>query len=342
MTVYNKKGKSLEINIRLARPDEAPELIELLKKQYGSYYGGEMYDKEFVRKSIQSGTLQVIVAELPGGLIAGMIGADAGNVFSGSMVIVMLVIKPELRGFGMSKILQGQLLKMIPQNTYTCIYGHCRTLDTISQTNHIEFGYRMTGLLLNTYINDSNAEYVAGLPLPFKEVLLVACLPRTKKDAGMLYALPAYAAYITEVYESLGVVYMLSAEKTRLKAPQSVLFVNQDEQQRYCEIIIKTAGLDLINQIETILGQYAAPDQTFNIFINLNDPGCGNVCRLLEERGFFFTGIHPLSGPYEYVIMHYSPSLPVNFEEVAIVSEFIEQFNYIEIKYKEAQLVRQR
>jgi hypothetical protein len=336
VTVFNKKGDSLEINIRLARPGEAPKLISLLKKQHGANYEEQLYDEEFVSNAIESGVLRVVIAELPGGSLAGMIGADTENEFTGSIAVGQFTLDPVVRGFGVGKSIYRFLLQTIPQDMYTCIYSHFMSIDAVSQTIGKCFGYRITGLLLNRSSNDPGAEYMAGLSLPFKETLVVGCIPRIKKDAGILYAPAAHTGFIAKVYESLGVVYTLNGENRRSETPQSVLSINQDEQHRYCEIIVKAPGLDLTNKIDEILGQYTDSEQSFNIFINSSDPGCGNACRILEERGFFFTGIQALSGLYEYVIMHYSLSLPVAFDKIVVIPEFEEQFNYIQTKYKEA------
>jgi hypothetical protein len=86
-----------------------------------------------------------------------------------------------------------------------------------------------------------------------------------------------------------------------------------------------------------MLSQYGAlENQDFNALINLNDPGSPGACCMLEERGFFFTGLQPLAGSYEYMILHYSPAIAVPFERVMVIPEFEEQFKYIQTKYKEA------
>jgi hypothetical protein len=337
MIVYNKKGESLEVTLRFARPEEALQIIALITKQHGAAYYPEMYEEPHVHKLIEDKIMYVVVVETEAGIV-GTIGAKPKSIFAGALLLTMLILKPAIRGFGLSKKLQQFILEALPFDTFACVYGHCMTINTISQMNHIKLGYRLTGLLLNCYQYDPTAEYLADIPLPLKETLVVACLPQVKQDAGDLYAPPAYIAYIEEVYISLGTAYTISTDNEYEAAVvQSKYSIHQDEQHRYCEVFILEAALDIGDIFDEMLIQYAALEyQTFNVFINLNDPATPHTCRLLEDRGFFFAGLQPLSDNYEYMIMHYSPSIPVLFDKIAIVSEFSKQLLCIQRFYQEA------
>jgi hypothetical protein len=114
--------------------------------------------------------------------------------------------------------------------------------------------------------------------------------------------------------------------------------MNQNKLIHTCELFVHEAAADFAGIPARILGQYGALEgQTFNAFINLNDPGCRYACRILEEQGFFFTGVQPLAGKNEYVLMHYSPSIPVPFDKIMVIPEFKNQLEFIQDRYKEAQ-----
>jgi hypothetical protein len=108
---------------------------------------------------------------------------------------------------------------------------------------------------------------------------------------------------------------------------------------RYDELFIREAGLDFPDAVEKIWGQ-SSGERAFNVFINLNDPACPYACTFLENRRFFFTGIQPLSGEYEYLIFHYSRVIRVPFEQIAVIPEFRKRFAYIKTQYEEAQFDR--
>ncbi|MDR0723208.1 MAG: GNAT family N-acetyltransferase [Treponema sp.] len=328
------------MRIRLAHPDDAPQVIALLIKQHGKTYPNpRFYDEAWVRQGIDAGILYFAVVELPDGTLVGMAGSDAGNVFPGSLMFMLMTIVPSLRGFGLGKHLHNFLLQIGAFDKYTCIYMHCLTLDTASQIFCNGSGGRMTGLLMNRYIYDTETENLSGLHLPLKRTHLVSCIPKAKQDVGVLYTPAAHTAYIEDVYESLGAAYRLdSYEETKPRAMHSLLTITQYEYHRYCELMIKETGRDFVSILRDVLKQYGVLEQqTFNVFVNLNDPGCPEACRVLEEQGFFFTGLQPLSGQCEYMIMHYSPHIPVPFDKIAVIQEFNKQLSYIKHKYQEAQ-----
>ncbi|GHV45798.1 hypothetical protein AGMMS49546_32500 [Spirochaetia bacterium] len=343
MTVFNKEGASLEVTLRLARSDDAPRLIALMKKQHGSAYMPSFYQEDWLRGNIENKVLRIVLAELAGGGAAGMGGLDAGGLFPGSLVLILLTIGLPLRGFGISTHIHQFLLQTAATDpSYTCIYAYCMTLDTISQTLNRRFGSTMTGLVLNRYFYDTRAENYAGLSLPLKRSHVIACLPQAKKDAGLLHVPPAYTAYVSDIYKSLGVSCRLreaaQGEWNAAQPPaQSVLRMIHREQDRYCEIYVQRAGPDFTDILEGTLGEYAGREQqTFNAFINMNDPGAPGASGVLESRGFFFTGVQPLSGEYEYMIFHYSASLPVPFDKITVIPEFKEKFEWIQQRCEEA------
>jgi hypothetical protein len=336
MTLHNKKGDSLDVTIRLAKPSEAPRLVELLIKQHGyNYPNSNLYDEGFMRHGLENKTLYFTVPELADGTIAGMIGASVENTFNGSVPFILLVIELSLRGFGMGKILQRALLEAGPWDAFTCIYGHCLTLDTVSQANHIEFGYKPAGLIINRYIYDTGAKNLTGLPLPLKRTHLVVCLPKAKQDVGVLYLPPPHAAFIADIYRSLGVAYRLNSGEGII-AGQSQYNFDQKDLHCYGELFVTAAGNDFADILSDILSRYAMlENQSFNVFVNLNDPGCPAACTILEKNGFFFTGLQPLAGAYEYMVMHYSPVIPVPFDKITIIPDFQKQLMIIQDLYKE-------
>jgi hypothetical protein len=262
--------------------------------------------------------------------------ADA-VIGDGILTIGQMVVSPRWQGWRLGKELHQFLLSAMSTGAYASSSGHCLSLVLASQLGFRDLGYRMTALYLNFIPLDPNGEYPPLKTLPQKGSLVVACLPHVKRDAGTLYVPPPHAAYIAEVYESLGVGFVLKAEgKTPVTAAQTVCMISQNDLIRNCELFVREAAPDFAGILEHTLGQYGALEwQSFNAFINMNDPGCLYACRILKERGFFFTGVQPLSGQNEYILMHYSPSTPVAFETIMVIPEFKNQRAYIQDRYKE-------
>ena len=329
MVIYDRNGKPLELTVRLAGAGETPEVVCLLKKQYGNNYAACFYDEAWMRRSVAAGTVSIAVAELADGQIAGISGIVGENKFPGSIEITLLVIKPEWRGFALATLLHRFLLETPPSASCASIYAHSMTINTRSQAICRELGYKATGIILNGCVNDAAAEYFSGAAFPQKESLLVCCLPRAKRSAGNLYAPAPYHAYIEDTYKSLGAAYTIKDGGEA--AGQPVARVIQNERHGYCELFVQAAGADFARLLDGALAQYGKNEnQTFNAFVNLHDPSCPETFRLLEDRGFFFTGLQPLAGPNEYAVMHNSLSLPIPFDRIAVVDDFREKLAWIQ------------
>jgi GNAT superfamily N-acetyltransferase len=336
MTLYNKRREEREVSIRLARQEDVPDIITLLIKQHGNYYPyADLYSMDFVRDAIEKKDLYMVVAELAGGLVAGMTGANGKPQFAGALEWVMLTIRPSCRGFGLGKHLISFLQQTLPAELYSGIYGHCMSLDTASQKILSDHGHHVTGALLNSYRVDAHAENFAGLSLPFKHSLIVTCLPGGKKAAGPLYVPPVHAGYVTAVYKTLGITCSIRQDREDPVETPSLCTVTQLDEHQYCEIVAEKIGLDFERVLGDVLDRYGGREgQSFNVFINLNDPAAPWAYRFLEGRGFSFTGVHALSGIYEYMIMYYSPVLPVSFDRIAVLPGFAGEFAYIREQYE--------
>jgi ribosomal protein S18 acetylase RimI-like enzyme len=337
--VDGKDRKAPEVTIRLARQEDVPDIIALITKQHGNHYPyADLYRMDFVRQAIEKKDFYIIVAELAGGLLAGMTGANGKTQFVGAREWIMLTIRPSCRGYGISKKLTSFLKGSLPPEGYTGIYAHSMSLDIASQKLLLNLDHHITGVLLNCYRVDTHAENFAGLDLPFKHSLIVTCLSGNKKDSGPLYVPPAHAGYVQGVYENLGVAYSLREDGAGKGEPEEVFSdctVTQMDEQRYGEFLVAKIGLDFEKILGDTLAQYGAGEgQSFNALINLNDPAAPWAYRLLEDRGFFFAGVHALSGAREYMILHYSPGLPVSFDRMAVLPGFSGEFAYIREQYE--------
>jgi ribosomal protein S18 acetylase RimI-like enzyme len=335
--IDNTGRETQEVTIRLAQREDIPDIIALIIKQHGNFYPyADLYRADFLRSVIEDRTMYIVIAEFDGGQVVGMTGANNKNQFAGTREWIMLTILPSCRGHGIGKKLTSFLKSSLPQEGYTGIYAHGMTLDTASQKLLIDRGHHITGAILNCYRVDTHAENFAGLDIPFKHSLIVTCLAGDKKDAGPLYVPPVHAGYVKGVYENLGVAYSLREDPGgEPEGAASTCIVTQMDEHQYTEFLVTKPGRDFEKILGDALDQYGAGEgQSFNAFINLNDPAALWAYRLLEERGFSFAGIHALSGAYEYMILHYSPVLPVPFDRMAVLPGFSGEFAYIREQYE--------
>ncbi len=311
------------LNIRMAKAREAHELVKLLRKQHGDLHPNrKYYDEMYIADAIRDGRLAFVICETPSGDCVGMICADAESEFAGCLLFCLLTVLPAYRGHALGDHMQRFLNEALDDTKYDCLYAHCLTLDTVSQNTKKRYGYHPTGLLLNRYYFDRRAENVAGLELTLRRSHLVMCKPMAKRDAGMIYPPAEVRDAVYGVYDALGVAYALPGQMP--DAPEkSAARVREYARHRYLELFIQGTGDD----IEKIIRRYFSPDMlaggwSFTAFVDMRRAGCARAYDILKERGFFYTGLQPLTGEGEYMILHNSRDAGRTMDALALIPDF--------------------
>jgi GNAT superfamily N-acetyltransferase len=339
MKLRNHHGQSIDVTFRFASPEDAPVIVSMTRKQHGSAYASGFFDEGWVRSRLERNALRFCFACLEGGQVAGMVGSDAENTFPGTVVFILLTLEKVLRGYGLGRLLLRFLFDHTRREDAASIYGYCIGHDTRSQENHIEMGFQMTGMALNRYYYDTaHAENLAGELLPRKRNHVIACLKCAKNSAGTLWAPEKYRSFIADVYTRLGAGFAFAADAAAAaEASRSKVTISENPAQKYADIFAEKAGRDFGEVIDALLaGRAGEEDQTYNAYINLNNGSAPFAAEALEARGFFFTGVQPLSADTEYMVMHCSPRLPVPFDALKVVPEFSGQLARIRRYYEEA------
>lgn len=72
-----------------------------------------------------------------------------------------------------------------------------------------------------------------------------------------------------------------------------------------------------------------APEQTINLLIDLGCPRAPAAYERLRALGFVFSGMQPLCGDGEFMIMHQPMGLDIQFDKLCIDEGYREVFDYI-------------
>ena len=171
-----------------------------------------------------------------------------------------------------------------------------------------------------------------------------------KRDAGVVYLPEEHYVFCRDIYASLGAVFTIAAADIR-RIPDSedceaqdrtgqlpvcteMEYVN-DDLQHSLTIDIRRAGRDLAERITKLHTRYPLRGKkTAVIFINCNDPGAVWAYEVLQEMGYFFTGLKPLCSEREYIVMHHEGEVQIYFEDYWVSGEFANLIGYVETCYK--------
>ena len=159
-----------------------------------------------------------------------------------------------------------------------------------------------------------------------------------KQDAGIVYIPYEHQIFAAKVYDSLGVKYCIGQgddESISVLPPQSLISFWQNELQECLEINVYMVGEDLVDRIDGLHNKYPLKGtQTSNVFLNCSNKEAVWAYHVLEEAGYFFTGLKPLYGKKEYMVMHNPGEVEIYFEDYVVSSEFAKVLNYVRKAYE--------
>jgi hypothetical protein len=316
-------------DIRFARPDDAQALVGLLTRQHGLLHPQQaLYDAAFVADAIATKRLVFAVAATEDGELAAMICAETPPQ-GGTTVFSLLTVVPAHRQRRLGERVQDFLYENLPlaQSAYACMY--CLTMDLICQRVAERRGYTPTGLLPNRYFFDRSAVNLQGKDPPLKRSHLLLCKAFAQRDAGLLYCPAEAADFVAAVYGALGVDFTRANadaddEPARASfARPSAFHARQNEQHAYCEIQIDGAGDDLAALLSDCARSYDdIPFQTYSVTLNMAHASCPFAYEVLKDRGYACTGLSPLAESGAYLLFSRSPSLPPNYDHLALLPSF--------------------
>jgi GNAT superfamily N-acetyltransferase len=326
----NRKGETLKANIRRARPGEADRLVELVSKQYGALNPEAVfYDAARLARLMREEEMVFGVAESEKGLFLGMICADLRG--GDGVFFRLLTVRPAYRGFGLGERIQDFLDTNPDLETLSHGYVHCLTVDIVSQMIKWRRGYRPTGLLLNRYFFDKDAENLSGLSLPQRRSHLVMCKPFAGGGrAGLLYVPEEHAAFVGGVCDSLAQEYAPAAGRRAPESAGAVLEHVWNAEHRYCELVIRGADAGFERKLEKTLNRYAAANGlSCNALVDASRESAPLACAILEKFGFFFAGLTPICGKEKFLILHRSDDAASVLDKAKVLPGFEDQFAYI-------------
>ena len=204
-----------DIEFRLLRAQEAPELVAFVEKLYGETYPNDLlYDARRMEHLIRAGRLCCSVAIDAGGGIVGHLatyyeydGDVTADGISGMVV-------PEFRGSGMMSRISGPMFPRYESEQLAGLHLYAVTLHDISQRRSASAGAVVTGVLLQDWPGDYTVEGfretlgLARMPIVtlFMPIFPDSIPPRT------VYSPPRWRDTLESMYHQMGATRSLAGE----------------------------------------------------------------------------------------------------------------------------------
>ncbi len=326
---HRQKGARI-FRIRKYKVGDEKGMIECIRSEYGdTYFRRTFYSVKHIRAEVEKGHMNFFIIQTMLGKIVGMAVLKESAQEEGMGEIASLIIKKEYRGYGLAEQMFAYVIKQAGKEDYGAVLSLPVLYHDMTQRLLCRQGFCGTGFLLNvfdgeqivhSYDNGRNKKHSLG-------VLVMA---QKKKNAGSLYLPPEHEGFCTDIYDRLGVTYLAETAKDGKVLPTHTAFsCNNNEQQHSLEIRINKVGANMQAVIRQIHKQYPlAEKQTANVLLNINDKNAVTAYRILEKEGYFFTGLKPLCGEFEYLIMHHPGVVEIYPEDYTLSPEFRTLLSY--------------
>ena len=345
----NKQGRGLTITLREYRPGDEEGMIACIRDEYkDTYFKRGFYEPAYIKEESDSGHITCLVAQTKAGEIAGMLILKNFFPKEDMCEIASQIFRKKYRGYGLAMPFFEYAMDILLKGNYSAAYCLPVLFHDVTQRLLYRLGMHATGFILNvfdieqiapSYHNGKNTKHSQGIQIR----------AAGKQDAGMLYLPEEHQAFGIKIYNGLGVKFNMeqknednedglqpeSVDIEYALPPVSLIHFRQNELQQSLEISIYLVGEDLAMRIEELHKKYPLKDrQTAGIFLNCNDKNAVWAYRLLEKKGYFFTGLKPLCSKKEYMVLHNPGEVEIYFEDYVVSEEFETLLNYIAKAYE--------
>lgn len=340
----NKADNILHVTFRPCKPEDAELLIQCIQGEYGdTYFKRSFYEPEYLRQRMEDGSILFMVAETDERQIAGMLILKSFYPTESMCEIASQIFIKKYRGYHMAYPFFCYAMDILKKKSYSAAYCLPVVFHDITQRLLYRLGLRATGFILNVFdLSVIHHSYQNGRNVKHSQAVQI--MPMGKRTIGKLYVPVEHQEMVEEIYRNLGILCEFADSdvqsesdaqfQSNVPAPKvlkkAIIWTN-DEVQSNCEIMVKTVSDSLECEIKSIERRYLENDrQTFNVFLNMNDPQAVQGYHMLRKMGYFFTGIKPLCSENEYMILHNAKKIPIFGEDYILTEEFRRLWNYIQ------------
>lgn len=371
LVLENREKKSITVRLRQFRAGDENGMITCIRDEYGeTYFKSGFYDPEYLRKEAEEGIITFLIAETDEDGIIGMMILKEFYPNESMCEIASQIFRKKYRGYGLAMPFFEYGMELLLSRDYSAAFCLPVLFHDVTQRLLYRLGMRATGLVMNVFDMDHiTHSYNNGRNRKHSQGIQIRAVG--KKDAGILYLPEEHYSFCQDIYEALGAVYTMAEAEIRItsgnedggeenaeaamirtasdganedkaKEPTVELptytemeYVN-DDLQHSLSVDIRCVGKDLRERITRLYTRYPLRGrQTAVIFLNCNDPGAVWAYEILQEMGYFFTGLKPLCSEREYMVLHHAGEVEIYFEDYWVSGEFANLIRYIETCYKE-------
>jgi anti-sigma regulatory factor (Ser/Thr protein kinase)/GNAT superfamily N-acetyltransferase len=318
--------------VRLMKQEETIKVARCIYRTYRySYLNEDLYFPERIGEKNRDGRMISAVAVTnEDKLVAhfSLFPRPNGKVAE----IGAAVVIPQHRRRGLMRRLLEYLITVAEKRGLIALYGDAFSMHTISQNVNLKFGMRETALQLGVVppksigIMTEKGLGGAGNVITFYKYL-------KEPEAYEVFLPPQHSDILKTIYENLGITRLFGSFNKPLAeqpADESEIHLSFKPLNKEAFIEVIRLGQDLERRIKAKLLELT--NKGFNaVFVDLNlkDPLTLTAIDMLEEIGFFFSGLLPDYSNGDILRLQYYNTI-VDYSEIEVFSPFaVELVEYV-------------
>jgi anti-sigma regulatory factor (Ser/Thr protein kinase) len=287
------------LDIRLMRPEDAPELARCVWRVFGySYPADELYEPEGIAERLRTGAWQCGVAARANGEIVGHIALIFNSPTTRVPESDHAIVAPYARGHRLMERLKSFLAEHARARGLAGIFSEAVAAHVLSQKVNLHLGAVETGVMLG-YLPKS---------LVFKQVELAPAVLAAPRVSAVIYFLPLvagaprvvyvparHAEIVRQIYQHAGLVRAFDSDyddTPPLSPPEFSLSESTDWGAG--NIVAEKYGADWRDHLRAHLAAFGRRGLAYvDLDLPLADPFTPTACTEAESLGFFFCGLTP-------------------------------------------------
>lgn len=315
MQFYNENSSfSIQIH-EVADSKDRGGVIECLRSAFGeSYIKKDMYYPDRIEAMQQNGGISLFVAD-DGDETAGVMGWERVSMFPGTAELCTLAVKPQYGGLGLGETLIRHAFDIVKDTDAVSAFSYPIASHLRAQSCIGKLDFVCCGFLPSVFSTELFDNGIKKHDNP-KDSLTVVAKNLRKSDAGHMFLKKEYHALAETTYNALSARFLLCEEVFLPEVLKTKYTYRFDDTHKTLYINIDSIGEDFGRLIDELISHRSTPYFTANLCLNISDSAAVWAAESLEERGFFFTGFHPLCGGREYCIYHFSGDVAFDIDDL--------------------------
>lgn len=313
-----KTGFCTEIRFRPFVRGDGESFCQCIDDFYdGGYPYKEYLDEKFLLEKIAAGDMTVLCGTTWNGEIISTSALCKSPEFQGSALLMLRVVKKAYRNMGIGKAQEDYLFHFAEEHTaLRSLYADVMTHNSISQKSLADRGFVYCGIRMMLYRNPIMVPRL-NLAEDGKVSQVIMCKSVCARSVGKLHCPDIHEDAVRRIYRELGVSCQIDTGKEQPECEYTHITWHTDEVHHSAILTVHTAGKNFSKTLSDKLEQIRPwENATVLCYLNLCDAAAVSAYSVLINEGFFFTGIKPLQEKEEYMILAYTGSQRIRYEDI--------------------------